>query len=68
MSNTIENEIVRLLKEISDDEKELVNIENEAENVSRTEYFSKGYARKIKSKKESLNRKMQLLRSLQNIN
>jgi hypothetical protein len=66
MNGTIEEEIVRLIREISEDEKQIVKIETEAKNMNRMEYFKNGHAARLKSCKDSLERKMQLLRSLRN--
>jgi phage host-nuclease inhibitor protein Gam len=64
MSETIEMEVVRLIREISDEEQKLKQLEIEAGNADRIEYGRKGYAAKIRNCKESLERKLRLLKTL----
>lgn len=64
MSDTIELEIVRLIREISEDEEKLMQLESEAREADRATRIKNKYGSKIRSCKSSLERKMRLLNSL----
>jgi hypothetical protein len=64
MNEIIENEIVKLIQEIRENEEALTQLEAEAKVATREVYSKNKYASKLKSCKDSLNRKISLLRSL----
>jgi hypothetical protein len=63
MNNSVEMEIVRLVKEIAEDEKKLVAAQAQADSYSSGGLKQK-YTKESERYKESLERKMNLLRIL----